>query len=986
MIKNNYLNHFLENLKNLGWKIISSDLFNPTSSLRTGFNEILLIDELKKFLLNNYPWLDDNLFNEILKKLFYPKHTEPFAINEEMLYLIQGKILLDNKQLSLIDYDNIENNSFLAISPFKIQIPATGLHIAPDVVLFINGLPLAIIECKYKEIAYPTPYIFSSYAKYIHHPIFFYNQFIIAIDNQSAKYSTITELNNSFYVWKNENNEPDIFQILSKKTFTDILQSFIIFHQNSGKEKIVSRYYQYRAVSKLFSFLINKKENKNAIIYQAHGSGKSITTVFSIRKIFNSPFFKDYKVILVTEKLEIESLLEQAANVINFNLYKPKSINELKELLKSDAPGLILGMMKNFAEQELLQEFPILNTSEKTIILVDEAHRSHFKWMNANLQKSLPNSVRIIFTGTPIEKIEGTAIPYLDKYSFDDSIKDSICLDLRFEIKTEPSEKPEFENNQITGKAFKDLLEDVPEEDKKRISEVMARRAYLENKEIIKEKARDLLMHYLTYIFPNKFKAHIISSSHLSAIYYKQEIDKAIKEIIDYPALAKNLNIDFNLLKRIRTAVIIRKSIGDPPAYKPYMDEAEHHKNIESFKMPFEKITDNNDGNTAIIITTDLLLSSFNAPIAQVIYLDHILKDHQLIQAISRVNRPFKFKSCGLIIDYVGVCSHLDKALSIFEEEEISELLTGFKNHNEDLNFLKSTIKKLEELFRNINIFYIDNTDACINALWDLNLRKDFLFLSDQLINYMDRLLPKAEALQFADFFKIICYIRQTARMKFRDESLNLSSLSNKLYNLVLDFFQNRNIDIRIPAAPLFSNTFENSLKSCTNTKIKAKEMIAAVSEYISLNKDKDPVLFEKYSENLNKIISNFSEHAERQIVELEKLIEEIKIARLKEENFGFDPYSELPFFALLMKRIFKTNSYKELDQKQLELNINLTKKILSIIRKEAQQTNLWQNISAQRKLKTLILSNLITFPFKTNINAKAISQELVELAYHHTS
>jgi len=980
---NNHLNHFLENIKNLGWKILSSDLFNPASSLRNGFNEILIVDELKKFLLNNYAWLDDNLFNEVLKKLFYPKSTDPFAINEEILHLIQSKFILNDKQLSLIDYDNIENNSFLAISPFKIQIPSTGAHIIPDIVLFINGLPLAIIECKHKEIAYPTPSTFSSYAKYIYHPIFFYNQFFIAVDNESAKYSTITELNNSFYIWKNENNEPDIFQILSKKTFTDILQNFIIFNQNSEKEKIISRYYQYRAVSKLISFLMNKKENKNAIIYQAHGCGKSITIVFSIKKIFNSLFFKDYKVILVSEKAEIESLLEQEAKIINFNLYKPKSIREFKELLKSEAAGLLLAMMKNFSEQELLQEFPILNTSEKIIILVDEVHRSQFKWMNANLQKSLPNSARIIFTGSPIEKMEGGAIAYLDKYSFNDAIKDSVCLDLRFEIKAQPSEKPEFESSQISDKAFKDLLEDVPEEDKKHISEVMARRAYLENKEIIKEKARDILMHYLTYIFPNKLKAHIIANSHLSAVYYKQEIDKAIKEIIDSPASAKNLNIDFNLLKKIRTAVIIRKSIGDPPAYKPYTDEAEHQKNIESFKMPFEKNTENNDGNTAIIITTDLLLSGFNAPISQVIYLDHILKDHQLIQAISRVNRPFKFKSCGLIIDYVGVCSHLDKVFSIFEEEEINELLTGFKNLKEDLNFLKSIIKKIEELFRNINIFYIDNTDACINALWNLNLRKDFLFLSEQLINIMDRLLPKSETLQFADFFKIICFIRQTARMKFRDESLNLSSLSGKVYHLLLDFFQNKNIEIRIPPAPLFSNTFENSLKSCTNSKIKAKEMIAAISEYIALNKDKDPVLFEKYSENLNKIISNFSEHAERQIVELEKLIEEIKIGRLKEENFGFDPYTELPFFALLMKSIFKTHSYKELDQKQLELLINLTKKIISIIKKEAQQINLWQNISSQRKLKTLIMSNLMTFPFKTNINAKAISQELIELAYH---
>lgn len=1011
---------FLRQLERLGWRIVRGDKYDASVSLREGFNEVIIESELKEAIKRINPWIEEGQISEVVSEITVPQGNSFIEKNKEILELLLENTSAENRKtgeksetVRFIDFKNPANNFFLAVSQFKVNIPGTEKHIIPDIVLFVNGLPLGIVECKSPYIADPISEAVTQLMRYSNRRgekegnerLFWYNQIMIATNRQSARYSTITGEFEHFIEWKDPypfklsdidtegsesvNSQHVLIQgMLAKDNFLDIIRSFTIFQENTKGRliKIMPRYQQYRTALKIVERLKSGKppQEKGGIVWHTQGSGKSLTMMFVVRKMYNDSALSKYKIVFVTDRKDLEKQLKNTTRSIGYTVNLAHRIDKLKEYLKTNTPDLVMGMIHKFQEHELMQVFPELNTSENILVMIDEAHRSQYKLLGANLEKGLPNATKIAFTGTPIERTETTFGEYIDKYSIRQAVDDGVTVEIIYEGRTHTGE---ISDKEAMNKRFEDVFSNLDDETRRNILGRYTWKAYLEAEETIKDKARDMLEHYLDHIFPNGFKAQVVAVSRVAAMRYKEAFDKALKEKIAEFKMKGNAKIDIAQLEKLQVAVVISGSPNDPPEYHKYTDEQEHEKIIESFKLPFGKTSDNNiSGDVGIIIVQSMLLTGFDAPVEQVMYLDDVIKEHTLLQAIARVNRIEHNKSCGFVIDYVGVARHLREALAVFDAKDVEEILKVVKSDNKDIDDLKYSYLQMQEFFKKYDIADINDIDACVDILADEETRNEFLSFFKAFTKNMDKVLPKKEALGYVHALKTFGFISQTARNRYRDEKLNIKDVSKKVRDIVDEYLVSKGVDPKIPPLPIFSEKFKAKINQEKSDKAKAEELKHAIEEHIKGHQEEDPELYEQFSEKLDRLLREYKENWEMLAKELEKLMEEMRMGRAEEETFGFDRKAEMPFLGLLKKEVFGVKNISDLNKKQVEILVQTTKDILERVKSEIRLVDFWGNHTAQKKLKGYIASHLLTaFKDNRNIfkNRAVLSQKIMELAFH---
>lgn len=1021
---------FLRQLERLGWHILRAGeegKGDPKVTHREGFSEVVIEKILKDSLLRINDWLEEDQLPPILRELTIPNITG--GLVEHNRYVLEK--LLENTSaenrkthrpdvVRFIDFANPENNDFLAISQFKVNIPGTEKHIIPDIILFINGLPIAVVECKSAYLPDPMGEAIEQLLRYQNRrgddkegntKLFWFNQLLIATSRQICRYTSITGEFEHFVEWKDPypyslndidtegsesvNSQHVLIQgMLAKKAILDIIQSFIIFQESTkGKLiKILPRYQQYRTVCKIIERLKSGKspQEKGGIVWHTQGSGKSLTMMMTVRRMYRESELSGYKTVFVTDRTDLEKQLKGTAKSIGYTVNIAHRIDKLKELLRTNTPDLTMGMIHKFQEHELMQEFPVLNTSEKILVMIDEAHRSQYKYLGANLNKSLPNCIKIAFTGTPIDRTEETFGDYIDKYTIKQAVDDGVTVEIIYEGRTHSAD---ISDREAMNKRFEDVFNAMDDDTRQKILGRYTWRAYLEAEETIRDKAEDMLKHYLAHIFPNRFKAQVVAVSRVAAIRYKKAFDELLnkQEWLDkYIEQLKDetqIKIDRELLKKMKAEVVISGSLNDEPEMREYTDESKHETIIESFKLPFGKTGDSGiSGDVGIIIVQSMLLTGFDAPLEQVMYLDDIIREHTLLQAIARVNRIEKNKYAGFVVDYVGVAKHLRIALANFEAKDVEEILQVVKDEARDIDELAYAKAELDGFFRKFEIESANDVDACVDVLADEEARNDFLALYKKFEAAMDKALPKPDALKYAHDLKQYSFISQVARNRYRDEKFNLKDASKKIRSIVDEYLISKGVDPKIPPLPIFSEKFRARIKEYATPKIKAEEIKNAIAEHISKHMEEDPELYERFSEKLEKLLHEYKENWELLAKELEGLLEEIYQGREAEENFGFDRKREMPFLGLLKKEIFGIRKISDLSQEQKDILVRTTQDVLERVKKDILLVDFWNNIPAQKRLKGFIASHLLT-AFKDNSeifkNRISISQKIMELAFH---
>ena len=675
---------FLDELAKLGWTVIDGEetgtKFYPEKSLRKSFSEVVIEQELNAALMDINPWLEADQLAEVKRAVLNPEGKSLEEKNAAIQQVLREQTSVsENRQTSqkspnvhFIDFENWENNRFLAISQYQLKVPGQVKHIIPDIVLFINGMPIVVVECKSPKISNPMSDAVTQMEKYRNagdagdgvEQLFWSNQFLIATHGNKAIYSSITGKQEHFIEWKD--SYPDavtdfesqklqnilIHGMLRPETLTKLIESFVFWHEFDGKQvKIVPRYQQFRAVDKILNRLKSGEtpDERGGVVWHTQGSGKSLTMMMVVRSMYRDKDLQDYKIVFLTDRKDLDKQLAETAGAIGYTIKKARNVAQFQNHLKSTASDIVFGMIQKFQEREIRGDFPVLNSSEKILLMVDEAHRSQYSMLGANLRRGLPKAVHLAFTGTPIDKTETTFGDYIDKYSMRQAVEDGVTLDIVYEGRTHNSsisDKPAMDEK------FEDVFQGVDEEKKNEILGRYTVRAYLDADEVIREKAYDMIEHYVADVLPNGFKAQVVANSRRAAVIYKKHLDEAIEAKLEVETDEKVLS---RLAKLYVGVVISGDEQKDDEELKKHIDENDHDILINSFKHGFNATDeDGNDGNVGILVVKSMLLTGFDAPVEQVMYLDTVIREHNLLQAIARVNRTHTNKNVGFLVDYVG--------------------------------------------------------------------------------------------------------------------------------------------------------------------------------------------------------------------------------------------------------------------------------------------------------------------------------------------
>ena len=766
----------LDQLKGLGWHILDLDRSQtPTTTGRNTFTEVILPQTLRTQIHTLNPWLDPDQIEEVTKRLTtsFPSNNLLENNKHVLNLLLQGTSVSENRQtgaksptVRFIDFKNPTNNNYTAVCQFKVRILGTENHIIPDIVLFLNGLPIVTIECKSPKVKDAIPEAIDQLMRYSEQrphkgeqvkgegspALFYYNQFTIATCRTQCKFGTITtHSEKQFYRWADPypltlndldhtTSSPNDQQRLiagmcAPANLLSLIRTFTIFKTNDKGQtiKVVGRYQQYRAVHLAVQRLLAGKTPKarSGIIWHTQGSGKSLTMMFMVREMYHHPQLAAWKIVFITDRTQLETQLSGTSQVTGYTVKVADSISTLKDLLRSTASDVVMAMIHKFQERELSTTFPELNPSPNILVMTDEAHRSQYSLLGANLDKAIPNATRIGYTGTPIDKTEDVFGDYIDTYTMRQAIEDGVTLEIVYEGRTHNAE---VSDQQAMDAEFADVFSDYNLTERLQILGYGSRTAYLEAEPTIQAKAQDMVHHYLMHVFPNGFKAQVVATSREAAVRYKEQIDSAIAHQLAALQQANPYGLDLAQLAKLKTDVIISGAHNDLKHLKPFTNRAQHENSINSFKLAFGSEEDGVNGDTGILIVKEMLLTGFDAPVEQVMYLDRVIKAHNLLQAIARVNRVGgQGKDKGFVVDYVGIGHHLKRAIDTYDEREQSEIINALSDPDQERRDLENSYQAIKTLLAqhglntDFSTFTDDDLDAYYDVFYDEDIRFEYI-------------------------------------------------------------------------------------------------------------------------------------------------------------------------------------------------------------------------------------------------------------------
>ena len=1042
---------------------------------RTDFQQTLLRDRLEASLrrLNRNDdgseWLDDRRISQAISHLERPIGNDFIAINEELHDKIVGGVYVsgpddDHERLvRFIGFGPDDANEFLAVSQFRVDPPgATGDRgfIVPDIVLFVNGIPLVVIEAKSPATTDPLATAIDQLRRYANRRepdknegaerLFWTNHLLIPTDYYDARVGSVSARPDDFLPWRdvkpatmeqvrNELGKAAVRELVQQEILAagllrpthllDALRSFTVFMTTDDgvRIKAIPRYQQFRAVHLALNRLSEGKtrfqdgmtDRRGGIIWHTQGSGKSLTMVFLVKKLRTIPDLRRFKVVVVTDRTNLEDQLSKTAKLAGQVMRVAKDGDTAKLHLARQEPDVVFVMIQKLQERngageeqqivfagesgDLLDArankvrfgkmvarigerpaFPILNESEDILVLIDEAHRSHTTSLHQNLLDALPNAARIGFTGTPIEekgkkKTRQIFDEYIDRYLLRDAEADGAIVKILYEGRELKAD--------VTDKGTLDGLFDAtfvgksPEE-REAIKDRYATRARVLNAaDPLKAKAIDVLRHYITNILPNDLKAQFVASSRELAVQYVEVLNKARDEIVAAIEGAADIlkDIDpeatqdaggdiaflFSALPHLDTiralefAAVISIDHNDLPHLKAWGGETETNQRIERFKKPLSR------DPLAILVVKSKLLTGFDAKVEQAMYLDRAISGAELLQAIARTNRPAgEAKRFGIVVDYFGVGDNLATALALYDEEDKEDLTGGIGKPEELLPELRQARDAVVKHFADGSIHRRANlqvyVDACVARLKDEKFRAQFLVLVKKLIGLFDTLMPRPEARPFAPDVKIYVFIAKAAANLYRDKSLDVRGIAHKVQAMFDAYIQAQGIDPHIPPIEILDPNFAAEVSRKNGDRAKAAEMENALRHHISISFEKDPAKFKSLSERLEDILTSHHEDWKEIARQLQPLITEETAATSEASgHHGLDPHSEGPIFGILRLRYGSDDRDAELAQ--------LAAEIVRHLRDGATVSGFWDNAVGREEARRWIFqqldnSNLFSF------------------------
>ena len=973
----------LAQFQQLGWQYIHGSKLSPeTSDERGAYREVILFGRLAAAVQRINPWISEENLRKVVREITHPNYATLMEANLGLWRLLVQYQTVEQdlgkgrkgQTVKIIDFDNLDNNEFLCTNQFKIE--GVNQNIIPDIVLFVNGIPLGVIECKSPYITNPMEAGINQLLRYanLRNPhdnegaerLFWYNQVMVSTCRNTARVGTISSRMEHYLEWKDpypikpkdiaadpHSQSVLIAGIFTPVNFLDIIRNFIVYEPTDGKIiKKVARYQQFRAVHKTIERLKSGKtqKEKSGVIWHTQGSGKSLTMVFLAMKMRRDVVLQEYKLVFVTDRTQLDSQLSATfGRVQDETVYRATSVAKLRELLIKESSDLVTTTVQKFIETEQTSGFSELNTSEKIVVLVDEGHRSQYGSLGVNLNKGLCNAPKIAFTGTPLIKTEKTTNEfgsYIDTYTIDQAVKDGATVQILYEGREAKTK--------VTGdsldKLFVEYFGDrTPEEQAAIKKKYGTATAVLEAPQRIRWVCIDILKHYREKIQPDGFKAMIVTSSRNAAVTYKEMLDE---------------------LEGPESTVIISGDHNDPKRFHPYTDQTKNKEQIARYTKPMK------DSSLSILVVKDMLLTGFDAPVCQVMYLDRKLTDHNLLQAIARVNRTNAGKSRGYVVDYYGLSDYLTDALEMFSQEDIAGALKSIKD---ELPKLQAAHTRVLRFFKGVDR---SNIDECVDRLKDENKRQQFEIEFKKFSKLMNIIMPDKAAAPYINDLKFFGKVNHAARNRYRDEQLDIAGAGEKVRKLINDHIRATGVDPKIAPIDLLAKDFKNHVRGIASDKAKASEVEHAIKQHITVNLENDPAYYRRLSERLKNILKEKEEHWDELVQLLLNFRSNIKADRDKQaEGLGLSS-TEFAFHNLLQEEVCRLNNNEAVDEATREEVIQVTQQLVGVMDRATQVVDFFKKSDAIKRVKKEIKRALLETTFGEDASLrKNVIDNFMELA-----
>jgi type I restriction enzyme R subunit len=875
-------------LEALGYAFVPSE---ELEGERESLKEVILIPRLTKKLLEINPWLSEENLRKAVRAMTHVPAAGLMEANEKLHTSLAYSIAIEqdtggvgkkSRDVFFIDFEHPEKNEFLVTRQFKVAGPKD--NIICDIVLFVNGLPLAVIECKSPTIQEPINKGLKQLFRYQeltdeYHErgapgLFETMQVLVAVCGQKARFGTVGTSHRHFSEWKepwpltlDELNkkyttplfnrvptEQDVllFGLFRLQNFLDLVRNFITFEVESGRTvKKIARYQQFIAVNCALTRIRKARDPKmrGGVIWHTQGSGKSLSMLWLALKLKGDPFHENPTIVVVTDRIDLDNQIVGTFNRCGFpNPIQAKSVANLRGELQGSGGQTVMTTIQKFKEMAEGKTHPVLTEAENVFVLVDEAHRTQYKSLAAKMRQALPNACFLGFTGTPIDKMDRstrlTFGDYIHTYTIEQAVRDGATVAIYYESRL-PEVRIQGENLDVL---FERYFRDYSEKER-----VEIRRKYGTEATIAQAPARieaiclDLIEHYENFIQPNGFKAQVVAVSREAAVTYKETLDR---------------------LNGPPSSVLISGWHNDT------INLAKHHKTEAQEKEIIRSFKEDPADRLAILVVCDKLLTGFDAPIEQVMYLDSPLKEHNLLQAVARVNRTADKKNYGLIVDYWGVSRDLQEALGIFQQMDIAGALTPTTDE----------LPRLEARHRVVMGFFerVDHGDleACLRILEPEDVRTNFDLAFRSFSQSMDMVLPDPSALRYSADLKWLGKLRNAARVRFRDSSLDLSECGAKVRRLIEEHLRVNGVRKIMEPVSIFSQKFDEAVASLSTPDARSSEMEHAIRHEIHVHLEENPVFYQSLKEQLEQIIEARRQerlNAAEALKDLEALVGEMR-------------------------------------------------------------------------------------------------------------
>ncbi|MDY0253398.1 MAG: type I restriction endonuclease subunit R [Tenuifilaceae bacterium] len=715
---------FIQELIDIGYTYLHGATISPDGSQQEReFSEVVLRQRLQNAIATINPNVPAEAQEEALRKvlrsdspsLYHNNYTFHRYLTEgvEVEYRKGNRIVGD--KVWLVDYSNPESNEFLVVNQFTViennhASGRAGTNKRPDVILFINGLPLVVIELKNavtEDADIKSAFNQLQTYKQAIPSLFHYNALLIASDGWEAVYGSLTSPRQFFLPWKSIDGrlvaDESIPQmevlakgLLNRRVLLDLVRHFTIFHSDKEEiKKIVPRYHQYFAVNKAVETTklatAEHGDRRAGVIWHTQGSGKSLTMVFYAGKIVLS--LNNPTLVVLTDRNDLDEQLfdtfSLSQDLLRQTPVQASDREDLKRLLKVSSGGIVFTTIQKFLPDTIERidlgngktksikgQYEMLSDRKNIVVIADEAHRSQYDFMDGfarHMRDALPNASFIGFTGTPIEKTDKNTQAvfgdYIDVYDIQQAVDDGATVRIYYENRLAKIDLKEEEKPRIDTE-FEELTESEELTDRQKLKAKWARlEAIVGSEHRIQEIAKDLVNHLEQRISVLNGKAMFVCMSRRICV----ELYAAIVK------LRPEWHSDDDEKGMIK--VVMTGSSSDPLDWQMHIRSKEKRKDIGN------RVKDPNDP-IKLVLVRDMWLTGFDAPCLHTLYIDKPMKDHNLMQAIARVNRVFKDKEGGLVVDYIGIASDLKKALSVytesggkgkptFDQQEAAEVMMG---------------------------------------------------------------------------------------------------------------------------------------------------------------------------------------------------------------------------------------------------------------------------------------------------------------------